>query len=100
MGENERRVIQHDSQYAQVQLACKGEGAYPARRKGRATRDARGAELATRELPVYPAVRHDAEVRHGRAILGGVRHPACVRSALPPFSRAPGQSLSTCLVMR
>jgi hypothetical protein len=168
MTENERRVIQHDSRYAQVQLAGKGEGAYPARREGRAVRlarrltrlqdgiakchagaalapcapharnlhknqmtenerramghsarfavctssismqrkgayrarregraacDARGAELATRELAMHPAVRHDAKVRHGRAILGGVGHRACVRSALPPF---PGAMESKC----
>jgi hypothetical protein len=41
MTENERRVIQHDSRYAQVQLAGEGEGAYPARREGRAVRLAR-----------------------------------------------------------
>ena len=29
---------------------------------------------------MHPAVLHDAKVRHGRPILGGVGHPACVRA--------------------
>ncbi len=94
MTQNERRAIQQDSADAQVQSTGKGEGVYHARREGRATRDARVAELATRELAMHPAVRHDAKVRHGRPILGCVGHPSCVLTSLPPSRLAPGRRLA------
>jgi hypothetical protein len=84
MAENERRALQQDSrrQFQYRQRRCTGERAYRARHEERASRDARAAELATRQLAMHPAVRLDAIVRHGLASLGCVGHPTGVRPLL------------------
>ena len=85
MTEIERRAIQQDSRPSSN--SGKEQMAYRARPEERASRDARVAELATRQLAMHPAVRLDAKVRHCRASLVDIGHPTDVRSTLPPCMR-------------